>query len=59
MTTKVVEPSGAQILPSIADPRVEHSTYAAWTLCDADLRTKSNAHHALATKLLTRKDQAQ
>jgi hypothetical protein len=49
--TRVLEQSGAQLLPDIRDPR---STYPGWIahLCaDADLRTTSHDYRELAGSL--------
>lgn len=48
----VVEASGAQVLPPVGDPRARVTSWAAFTVCDADLRARSAEHRELAERLV-------
>lgn len=48
---RVVEVTGAQVLPASTDPRRTVSAWQAACCADADLRTKSKPHRDLAAAL--------
>lgn len=49
--SRLVEASGAQVLPRAADERVTVPVHAAHTAISADLRSRSGAHMELAKQL--------
>ena len=49
--SRVVEASGAQVLPSIGDPAVKVTTWAVHCCADADIRTRNRFHRDLAAEL--------
>ena len=51
MTARVVEASGAQVLPSIGDGRAKVTGWQAQLCVDADLRAKAPQIAALAGRL--------
>lgn len=52
MSTRLVQANGAQILPSISDPRATVTMWQAQSACNADQRAKSAAYRELAATLI-------
>ena len=48
---RVVEASGAQVVPAVGDPQVTFTTWTVHCCANADIRTRSRVHRELAGEL--------
>lgn len=54
--SRVVEASGAQVLPMFGDERATTSAWAAFIAVNADVRTKYKPYAELASRLMIEKE---